>query len=132
MSDQLPVSADGGCPRRDDPPPQARLPGSPSTSPSCAMCWPPGDFWGGSGSVAAREFITQLGRNFQNHLPASQQATAKKVQNRRQHKWRPHRLRPSAAAGPKPPRAAASYCRTSATTQPAWARKGRVTAMDYV
>ncbi len=24
-----------------------------------------GDFWGGSGSVACQEFITQLGRNFQ-------------------------------------------------------------------
>jgi hypothetical protein len=24
-----------------------------------------GDFWGGAGSVACRQFITQLGRNFQ-------------------------------------------------------------------
>jgi uncharacterized protein YukE len=24
-----------------------------------------GDFWGGAGSVACQEFITQLGRNFQ-------------------------------------------------------------------
>jgi uncharacterized protein YukE len=24
-----------------------------------------GDFWGGSGSVACQEFVTQLGRNFQ-------------------------------------------------------------------
>ena len=36
-----------------------------SISRSCAMCWLPVDFWGGSGSVACQEFITQLGRNFQ-------------------------------------------------------------------
>ncbi|MCV7442818.1 WXG100 family type VII secretion target [Mycobacterium paraense] len=30
-----------------------------------------GDFWGGAGSVACQEFITQLGRNFQGSNMAS-------------------------------------------------------------
>ena len=39
-----------------------------------------GDFWGGSGSVACQEFITQLGRNFQT-IYEQANSHGQKVQN---------------------------------------------------
>ena len=42
-----------------------------------------GDFWGGAGSVACQEFITQLGRNFQ-VIYEQANSHGQKVQTRRQ------------------------------------------------
>ena len=59
-----------------------------------------GDFWGGSGSVACQEFITQLGRNFQ-VIYEQANSHGQKVQtagNNMSSAPTP----PSAAAGPNP------------------------------
>ncbi len=58
-----------------------------------------GDFWGGAGSVACQEFITQVGRNFQTIY---QQANAhgSKVQTAGKMQHELHRLRRRLPAGP--------------------------------
>src|ERR1700739_4185681 len=53
-----------------------------------------GDFWGGSGSVACQEFITQLGRNFQ---VIYEQANAHGQKSRTAGR---NRAGPAAAVGP--------------------------------
>ena len=50
-----------------------------------------GDFWGGSGSVACQEFITQLGRNFQVIYEQANSPRPKGPDRRQQHVV--HRLR---------------------------------------
>ena len=50
-----------------------------------------GDFWGGSGSVACQEFITQLGRNFQVIYEQANQPRPEGADRRQQHEL--HRLR---------------------------------------
>ena len=52
-----------------------------------------GDFWGGSGSVACQEFITQLGRNFQDDLPTGQRPRPKGADRRQQHELHRQRRR---------------------------------------
>ena len=56
-----------------------------------------GDFWGGSGSVACQEFITQLGRNFQ-VIYEQANSHGQKVQTAGNNMSAP--TPPSAAAGP--------------------------------
>ncbi len=63
-----------------------------------------GDFWGGSGSVACQEFITQLGRNFQT-IYEQANCHGQKVQTAGNNMTAP--TPPSAAAGPDTPR---TYC----------------------
>ncbi len=58
-----------------------------------------GDFWGGSGSVACQEFITQLGRNFQ-VIYEQANSHGQKVQTAGNNMAR--RTPPSAPAGPNP------------------------------
>ena len=58
-----------------------------------------GDFWGGSGSVACQEFITQLGRNFQT-IYEQANSHGQKVQTAGNNMAAP--TPPSAAAGPDP------------------------------
>ena len=57
-----------------------------------------GDFWGGSGSVACQEFITQLGRNFQ-AIYEQANSHGQKVQTAGNNMSSPP-TPPSAAAGP--------------------------------
>ena len=59
-----------------------------------------GDFWGGSGSVACQEFITQLGRNFQ-VIYEQANSHGQKVQTAGNNMSPP--TTPSAAAGPDKP-----------------------------
>ena len=56
-----------------------------------------GDFWGGAGSVACQEFITQLGRNFQ-VIYEQANAHGQKVQTAGSNMAPP--TAPSAPAGP--------------------------------
>ena len=64
-----------------------------------------GDFWGGSGSVACQEFITQLGRNFQT-IYEQANSHGQKVQTAGNNMSSPPSP-PSAAAGPNTFRRAA-------------------------
>ncbi len=52
-----------------------------------------GDFWGGSGSVACQEFITQLGRNFQIIYEQANQPRPEGADRRQQHELHRHRRR---------------------------------------
>ena len=52
-----------------------------------------GDFWGGSGSVACQEFITQLGPQLPGHLRTSQPARPERADGRQQHEHHRQRRR---------------------------------------
>ena len=62
-----------------------------------------GDFWGGSGSVACQEFITQLGRNFQIIYEQANQPRPKSADRRQQHELHRQRRRLQLGLTPAPP-----------------------------
>ena len=85
-----------------------------------------GDFWGGAGSVACQEFITQLGRNFQ-VIYEQANSHGQKVQSRRQqHGQHRQRRRVQLGLTPHPSNGAAHQlvcgpvvCRLCVTRPPA-------------
>ena len=74
-----------------------------------------GDFWGGSGSVACQEFITQLGRNFQ-VIYEQANSHGQKVQTAGNN-MSLHRQRRRLQLGLRP-KLRQPYCRICAPSQP--------------
>ena len=75
-----------------------------------------GDFWGGAGSVACQEFITQLGRNFQVIYEQANPTGRRCKVRRQQHGEHRQRRRLQLGLIPKTSGAAAHLCRCAAAS----------------